>query len=513
MFSLTRNVRIVLTVATMLGGAQALAQAPPPSQVQQNPPATDPQVSPKPGDTDPTASDDFKVSKGQFTFDAEGPKGVACKPTVPTDDSGLTIGRGYDLKKKKAAQVVSELTEIGLSQEDAELYAKAVGLKGKDARKFMAEHALPDLDAGQQKELFEVSYDEKEREVRRICNKADVVQKYGRVDWKKLNPAIFDMVVDLAYRGDYTGDKGHPPTRQKIQQYIVANDLKGFTAAMADKDLWKNVLAQAPERFKQRQLAAEEVLKQETASTGSPRIGFDDKARPGGPSDTQKAKSADVQKTKPADTQQTAKQREWAEYQEKYRAWQRENAEYKEKYRAWQERQAARAAEAERQQQAAKAAEAERRRQAYWAAAEERQREYRAWQQQQIQAAQQAAAQAAQQAAQAAAQQQAAQQAAQEERERQEAARDSSETVVGTWSGSYSETADHSCTLTFASDRTVASSMDGRGGGHGSWSYENGTVTVGWRDANVAYRVNGRTMTGSGTTPRGTTWSLSLQKE
>ena len=201
----------------------------------------------------------------------------------------------------------------------------------------------------------------------------------------------------------------------------------------------------------------------ESAPAGSPRIGFDEKT----PKDKAANSQSEEARAKKAEQEaQLRKQREWADYQEKYRA--------------WQERQAAKA-------EAARAAQEQRERQA--------------------------AERAAQQA-------EAQRQAAQEQRERQEAARaaqqaarDSSAIVVGTWSGSYSETANHSCTLVFDSDRTVSSSMDGRGGGHGTWSYQNGTVVISWSDgASVTYAVNGTSMSGSGTTPRGTTWSLSLQK-
>ena len=213
------------------------------------------QVSPKPRGTDPTASDDFRVSKGQLTFDAEGEEGGAWhsrRPHVPSDTSGLTVGRGYDMKEKTPEKVRTDLVQAGVSETTAKLYAKAAGLEGDEARQFIAKNALPEITPAQQKALFGRAYAEMERDVRRLADKADVVKEYGRVNWDRLDPAIYEALVDLRFRGDYT-----LATRKKLQKYVVANDLKGFTEAMSDMDLWKNV---PRDRFRRRLQAVENAV-------------------------------------------------------------------------------------------------------------------------------------------------------------------------------------------------------------------------------------------------------------
>ena len=71
------------------------------------------------------AQDDFKVARGQLTFDAEGNEGGkyhSRKPHVPSNNSGLTIGRGYDMKVRKVEQIAKDLMASGMDQAAAELY-------------------------------------------------------------------------------------------------------------------------------------------------------------------------------------------------------------------------------------------------------------------------------------------------------------------------------------------------------------------------------------------------------
>lgn len=185
------------------------------------------------------ADPDFTVARGQLTFDAEGREGGrfhSRKAHVPGDTSGVTIGRGYDLKLRKASDVVRDLVAAGLPEADAKEFAKGVDKKGNDARKFVKDAGLPEISAAVQKKLFEATYAELEDDVKRICAKADVVKAYGKTDWEKLHPAIRDLLVDLRYRGDYTGT-----TRKLVQPAVAANNLKAFVAAIREEANWPGV--------------------------------------------------------------------------------------------------------------------------------------------------------------------------------------------------------------------------------------------------------------------------------
>jgi hypothetical protein len=141
-----------------------------------------------------------------------------------------------------------------VSLEDATKISKAAGKSGADARKFITDNKLEtfEITPAVQKALFELTYTSLSADTQRLATKADVVAAYGNTDWDKLDPAIQDILIDLRFRGDYTGD-----ARAIIQKYVSANDLDGFTKVMSDKDNWKNVPA---DRFKRRKEFLEDAL-------------------------------------------------------------------------------------------------------------------------------------------------------------------------------------------------------------------------------------------------------------
>jgi len=194
------------------------------------------------GDTDNKSS--FRVERGQLTFDAEGQEGGTYhsrRPHVPgspgkATQSGVTIGRGFDLGQWSREHIIRWLVAAGLSAEVAKKYAAAAGLRGADARSYLAKNKddLPEITALQQKRLFQLTFAYMEQDVRRISDRKDVVDAYGgKVQWDSLHPAIHAVLVDLRFRGDYS-----PATRPHVQRHVVRNDLKGFSEALSDGKFW-----------------------------------------------------------------------------------------------------------------------------------------------------------------------------------------------------------------------------------------------------------------------------------
>src|SRR5947209_4578175 len=96
---------------------------------------------PEPG----PVAEGYTVARGQLTFDAEGQEGGryhSRKVHQPTGASGVTIGRGYDMKLRTPEQVTADLKTAGLDQKVAEQYAKGAGLTGKEAGDFIAKSKL-----------------------------------------------------------------------------------------------------------------------------------------------------------------------------------------------------------------------------------------------------------------------------------------------------------------------------------------------------------------------------------
>lgn len=183
--------------------------------------------------------------KGVLTFQAEGREGGPYHSRVlqlPPGASGLTLGRGYDMKEKSHPQIVRDLTKAGVSAADAALLANAPKT-GQAARNFMKEHPV-EIGSDTQINLFEISYDQEAAEVARISNKKDTAAAYGKLDVGKLDPALKDLLVDLKFRGDYT-----PASRKLLQKAFVDNDLKKIQSVMGNSANWHNVPA---DRFNRR---------------------------------------------------------------------------------------------------------------------------------------------------------------------------------------------------------------------------------------------------------------------
>ena len=175
---------------------------------------------------------------GKVTFESEGAeKGLYHSRIlhVPTLISGLTLGRGYDMKMKSSFKISQDLVSAGLKIADAKKLSIATGLSGNAAKAFITTHKLQQFEITQQQQvnLFNISYKEEEAEAKRLCTKIDVVNKYGKCDWVKLDSAMKQILVDLKFRGDYTG-----VTRKFLQEHVVANDTKAFLKVLSDRSKW-----------------------------------------------------------------------------------------------------------------------------------------------------------------------------------------------------------------------------------------------------------------------------------
>lgn len=181
------------------------------------------------------------IEKGTVTYEAEGMEGGPFHSRVlhvPGDTSGLTIGRGYDMKEKSAEKITQDLTDAGVDGTVSITLGGASGLFGDAAKAFIEQEKLTDFEISMesQEQLFLKIYDEIEKDVRRICDKSDCVEIYGAVDWDNLEPKIRDIMIDLRYRGDYT-----PASRKRIQRLVSDNDLTGFTDDLTHRDNWSGV--------------------------------------------------------------------------------------------------------------------------------------------------------------------------------------------------------------------------------------------------------------------------------
>ena len=183
----------------------------------------------------------IKPTEGVVTFDAEGAEGGFYHSRilhVPSETSGLTLGRGFDMKLKIGTKISADLLKAGVDAKIALRLGKASGKQGAAARQFIIDNDLLDFQITPlvQKGLFAISYAEESDQVYRICTRKDVVDKYGECNWDKMNQKIKEILIDLKFRGDYTSD-----SRGYVQEAASDNDLKEFKSVMGDRKIWVKV--------------------------------------------------------------------------------------------------------------------------------------------------------------------------------------------------------------------------------------------------------------------------------
>jgi hypothetical protein len=197
-------------------------------------------------------------SQGALTWSAEGvsdptSRYYSRKAHIPSPSSGITIGRGYDLKQHSESEILRDFTAAGLTKEQAALFASARSLSGLAAHTFIETSGLPEISAEEEEALFQISWASALKDVQRISALPLVVQAYGAIDWSTISPAIRDLLVDLRYRGDYT-----PQTRALVQSAAAKNDLQSLSEVLSNRQLWLQVPRDRFERRSQVAAAASE---------------------------------------------------------------------------------------------------------------------------------------------------------------------------------------------------------------------------------------------------------------
>lgn len=163
---------------------------------------------------------DKRVSPNGLTFlyNREAQKNVSNKPHWPGGSSGVTLGPGYDLGHRTAAQIVADLTNIGVSAAAAQTLSLAAGKTGEDAKTFVqANSGAVTLTQAQEEALLNIALPPYEKDVKTYVKVA-------------VNQNQFDAMVSLDYNiggGNFKNSS------------VVANINKGdFAAAAESFKLW-----------------------------------------------------------------------------------------------------------------------------------------------------------------------------------------------------------------------------------------------------------------------------------
>jgi hypothetical protein len=195
------------------------------------------------------------VVEYRLTYDAEGtndPESPYYSRRVhwPGGASGVTIGRGYDMRYRVARQVHVDMTRAGVPWDEAQILARGAlltAMSDPSAGRWVKDdpqHGI-EITVDAQEALFAIAIVPIVADVARLLSKDDVVARYGRTPpWESLDRRIRGMLVDLRYRGDFT-----PTARKALMPVVVKTDLAGLARVMSDRSLWAAV---PTDRFERR---------------------------------------------------------------------------------------------------------------------------------------------------------------------------------------------------------------------------------------------------------------------
>ncbi|EOV8959987.1 peptidoglycan-binding protein [Cronobacter turicensis] len=192
------------------------------------------------------------VRQGQTTFDSEGmdyitavapfrqPKHLLQFSRIlhhPTVESGVTLGRGFDMKKRSAGEILATLRHADIEEYKAVICSKAAYLTGREAEMFVQFYGplVGEITHQQQIRLFEIAYQEQviyakgvyDRHVRRL-------NIQNALPWSRIDTVIRDTFIDTIFQGNNTAEEmvsiiASGGGRDKIIDYLRSSPSARFS--------------------------------------------------------------------------------------------------------------------------------------------------------------------------------------------------------------------------------------------------------------------------------------------
>jgi len=152
----------------------------------------------------------------QLTTEREGGyrrDGLTLTPHHPSwggGRSGVTIGAGYDMRTRTAAQIRADMLAIGMDEDTADRLAGAAGLTHRDADRFARDNTDIAITQGEQEALLNRVYHEYERRaVQRLVDTTPTTPTNGYVPmarWEAFDWSIRAIATDLAFNSGQLAD-------------------------------------------------------------------------------------------------------------------------------------------------------------------------------------------------------------------------------------------------------------------------------------------------------------------
>ncbi|CNK24589.1 Phage-related lysozyme (muraminidase) [Yersinia frederiksenii] len=169
--------------------------------------------------------------KGTLTYDAEGnniPSSQFYSRVIHwpgNDESGVTLGRGYDMGSRTESSIYQDMIASGIEDETARKISLARGYKGTAASTFVSNNKsdIGDITEEQQVNLFNIIYPG--YVTRAIANYNYWTSSVATAkSWEQLDAPIQEVLVDFVYQGFTKGPKpmlaGANNDKQELIDYI-----------------------------------------------------------------------------------------------------------------------------------------------------------------------------------------------------------------------------------------------------------------------------------------------------
>lgn len=197
-----------------------------------------------------------------LTWNAEGEQGhanpdITRSLRVPNITGyGVTYGRGYDMATQLESVIIGDLTNIGLSQTDAEAISGASTLAAAQGQDYLVNNITQTnitLTRRQEWELFKILRDSKIDAAKLILS--DTNSAFGTVDFDTLKDAVKAVVIDLFFRNEYYDNIA------QLQPEVVKNTATALVTLMSDRSKWSRA---SDDRFLRRKTHIVNAAAQET---------------------------------------------------------------------------------------------------------------------------------------------------------------------------------------------------------------------------------------------------------
>lgn len=154
----------------------------------------------------------MKPKKGLITFNAEGNNNPASRYysrvihwpgsnfNCQNHLSGVTLGRGYDMRYRSKHEIIHDLTLAGIPYNKAKQISAAAGKFSCTAAQFVRDYRanIEEITELQQLRLFENVYNRYIIDANRFYNR---YRKPGSIAWERLHPALQEVLIDMKYQG------------------------------------------------------------------------------------------------------------------------------------------------------------------------------------------------------------------------------------------------------------------------------------------------------------------------